>query len=363
MPILYPSIMKEFHLNYTQIGLLASSYLITLSFLQLFAGMLSARFLRKVLIGVGMIWMGLSAFASGLAHSFQALILTRSMAGTGGSVYHPLSGSFLAERFSESARGRMMGLHLAAGNVGSTIAPTVAGLTVLILGWRHTLCVFAVPGVIVGLAFWLLVGEKSQRGYPKAGSARASLLTVLRRREILLLILVQTLMSFRSSGIATFLPGYLSSSRGLELATAAILFSAMYASSIPGPIAIGCLSDQIGRKAVVFSAGVLAALVIWIVAISESPMIFLIDLLVLGIVAHSIPAVMQAFLGDIAEQGQRDAAFSAFFAISMTFGYSLAPALLGIILDRVGFQYVFALLTAISLVAALLILPVKKLCR
>lgn len=359
MPVLFPSIMEEFDLNYTQIGLLASSYLFTLSFLQLFAGFLSKRFLRKVLIGIGMIWVGLTTFASGLARGFQELVSARTMSGVGSSVYHPLSGSFLTDQFGRSSRGRIMGLHLAVGNIGSTIAPILAGFAVLIVGWRSTLQVFAAPGIAAGLLFLLFVREK--RSSTVAGlSSRRSLVAALRRRETLMLIVVETLLSFRSSGVAAFLPGYLKSTVGFPAAIAATFFSVMYAGSIPGPITLGYLSDRIGRRRVAFFANTLSALAVWLLAIARLSEVILVDLIILGIVAYSAPAIIQAFLGDVVDPPLRDSAFSLFFAISMTLGYSLAPAVLGIVIDKFGFQYTYGLLGAISLLAGLLVLLVKE---
>jgi len=359
MPVLFPSIMEEFNLNYAQIGLLASSYLFTLSFLQLFAGFLSRRFLRKVLIGVGMIWVGLTTFASGLSRSFQGLVSARAMSGVGASVYHPLSGSLLTDQFGRSSRGRIMGLHLAVGSIGSTIAPVVAGFAVLIVGWRSTLHVFAAPGIVAGLLFLLFVREKRGMTVVRL-SSRRGLLVALRRRETLTLIIVETLLSFRSSGVAAFLPGYLNSTVGLPVAIAATFFSVMYAGSIPGAVALGYLSDRIGRKRVAFFANTLSAFTVWLLAIVRLSEIIVVDLIILGIAAYSVPAIIQAFLGDVVDPPLRDSAFSLFFAISMTFGYSLAPALLGIVIDKLGFQYTYGLLGAISLLAGLLVLPVKE---
>jgi MFS family permease len=359
MPVLFPLIMDEFSLNYAQIGLLAASYMITLSFLQLFAGLLTRYIVRKILIGAGLIWVGLTTFATGFARGFQELVGIRALSGAGASMYHPLSGSFLADRFGRSSRGRMMGLHLGAGNVGSTVAPVLAGCIVLTLGWRATLYVFAVPGLLAGIAFWLLVREGTHVD-TKMVSVRTSLFKVLKKRETLVLIFVETLLSFRSSGVGTFLPAYLTRSLGFEVSVAAAFFSAMYAGSIPGPLALGYLSDHLGRKKVVFCANIVSALAIWLLIVGASPGLILLNLLVLGIAAYSVPAIIQAFLGDVTDPVLRDAAYSAFFAISMTFGYGLAPAVIGLVIDRFGFLSTFGFLGFISILAALLVLSVNE---
>lgn len=351
--------MDELSLSFAQVGFLAASYLMTLSFLQLSAGVLTRYVARKILIGIGLVWVGLTTFAAGFAQGFQDLLGIRAVSGAGASMYHPLSGSFLADQFARSSRGRVMGLHLAAGNVGSTIAPILAGCIVLLLGWRATLCIFALPGMLTGVAFSLLV-RGSSRGEGKMMSVRTSLVRVLKRRETLNLIVVETLLSFRSSGVGTFLPAYLSRGLGFEVSMAAAFFSVMFAGSVPGPLVLGYLSDRMGRRKVVFFANILSALAVWLLIVGTSPSLILVDLLLLGIVAYSVPAIVQAFLGDVTDPALRDAAFSAFFAISMTMGYSLAPAVIGLIIDRLGFSSTFAFLGFISLLAALLVLPIKE---
>jgi MFS family permease len=103
-----------------------------------------------------------------------------------------------------------------------------------------------------------------------------------------------------------------------------------------------------------------SALAIWLLIVGASPGLILLNLLVLGIAAYSVPAIIQAFLGDVTDPVLRDAAYSAFFAISMTFGYGLAPAVIGLVIDRFGFLSTFGFLGFISILAALLVLSVNE---
>jgi FSR family fosmidomycin resistance protein-like MFS transporter len=58
MPLIYPIIQVEYHLSYTQIGLIVAIPSAIGGFLQIFFGLLSRYILRKVMLGVGNILVG-----------------------------------------------------------------------------------------------------------------------------------------------------------------------------------------------------------------------------------------------------------------------------------------------------------------
>src|SRR5439155_17951002 len=58
MPLIYPLLQAEYHLTYTQIGLIVAIPNAVGGFLQIAFGLLSRYFLRKVMLGVGNILVG-----------------------------------------------------------------------------------------------------------------------------------------------------------------------------------------------------------------------------------------------------------------------------------------------------------------
>src|SRR5436309_3796145 len=60
MPLIYPFIQAEYHLSYTQIGLIVAIPNAVGGLLQIIFGLLSRYILRKVMLGIGNILVGIS---------------------------------------------------------------------------------------------------------------------------------------------------------------------------------------------------------------------------------------------------------------------------------------------------------------
>src|SRR5262249_59675439 len=90
---------------------------------------------RGVILGVGNCVLGLSVIGSGFASSFQQFFATRLLGGLGSSPQHPIGSSMLASYFN-SARGRALAFPPTAGQIRSSVAPRLAALLIVPLGWR-----------------------------------------------------------------------------------------------------------------------------------------------------------------------------------------------------------------------------------
>ena len=77
MPVLYPLLISEFNLQYSAVGLLVMAYRLTGGAFQLIMGFMGRFYKRKVLLGVGMIWLIASrapcSVNSGLVEIFSKL--------------------------------------------------------------------------------------------------------------------------------------------------------------------------------------------------------------------------------------------------------------------------------------------------
>ena len=78
--------------------------------------------------------------------------------------------------------------------------------------------------------------------------------------------------------------------------------------------------------------------------------------LVMGMLAYSESPLIQSMFSDSIGPSQARAAFGIFFAIAYGVG-ALWLALVGVIIDRYGFQPAFYMMASSFVVAALMILP------
>jgi FSR family fosmidomycin resistance protein-like MFS transporter len=68
----------------------------------------------------------------GLAPTFTLILISLGFASAAGSFWHPIALGLLSQRFPER-RGFVICLHRAGGSVGSTIAPTLVGVLLLVI--------------------------------------------------------------------------------------------------------------------------------------------------------------------------------------------------------------------------------------
>jgi MFS family permease len=89
LPPLFPWLMRDFSLSYTDVGLLTTTFFVISGIGQALAGFVVDRVggWRVLCFGVGML--ALSGVVLGLATSYPWLMLSATCAGLGNSIFHP----------------------------------------------------------------------------------------------------------------------------------------------------------------------------------------------------------------------------------------------------------------------------------
>src|SRR5205809_1414544 len=160
MPLIYPFIQKEYHLSYTQIGLIVAIPNAVGGFLQIVFGLLGRYVLRKVMLGVGNILVGISTFFTGTIVGFWSLMTWTMLSRIAGAPQHPVGSSYLTDRYGRKRHGYALAWHVAGGNIGTLAVPLIAGPLLGMWGWRPILYLAALPGIFIGIAILILVDEK-----------------------------------------------------------------------------------------------------------------------------------------------------------------------------------------------------------
>src|SRR5579872_6735287 len=160
MPLIYPIIQVEYHLSYTQIGLIVAIPNAIGGFLQIVFGLLSGYILRKVMLGVGNILVGISTFFTGTITGFWSLMIWRMMTNIAGAPQHPVGSSYLTDRYGRKRHGYALAWDVAGGNIGTLAVPLIAGPLLGFVGWRPLLYLAALPGIIIGIAILIIVDER-----------------------------------------------------------------------------------------------------------------------------------------------------------------------------------------------------------
>jgi FSR family fosmidomycin resistance protein-like MFS transporter len=264
LPLIVPFFLTDLQLSYTQVGLIFSLSNLVWSPLQLGFGILGRYCSRKLVLGISHICQGIAIIGTSLVYGFTDLLSWRVMARIADAPQHPIGNSLISQSFRAERRGLALAINAAGSNLGTVAVPLIGGFLIATLGWRSTLVVFGLPGMLIGLLLVGLLEEhrpRDQQGLRAAGIG-AEVWALLKHREALLLLTSHVIgAGGRGLGVATiYVPLYLSQSLHVDEVQLGILLTILMAGSVIGPLVAGPLSDRLGRKPVLLGDYVVACL-------------------------------------------------------------------------------------------------------
>ena len=148
LPPLFPWLMREFGLSFTQVGAAMTMFFVVSGVGQALAGFVVDRVgaLRVLVFGVGAL--SFAAFAIASAQSYPMLLAAAGIAGLGNCVFHPADYSLLNRRVSPSRLGHAFSVHGLTGSLGWAAAPPFVLALATAWSWR----IAAVGAGLVGCA-------------------------------------------------------------------------------------------------------------------------------------------------------------------------------------------------------------------
>ena len=129
---------------------------------QLPAGWLADRIGPRILITIGICGVALVGLLVGLSQTYIMLIVLLALMGVVGGGYHPSAAPMISASVEPKNRGRALGFHLIGGSGSFFLAPLVAAATATTWGWRGSFIGLAVPTMIFGITFYVLLGRRAK---------------------------------------------------------------------------------------------------------------------------------------------------------------------------------------------------------
>ena len=148
MPPLFPWLMRDFSLTFTQVGSAMTVFFVVSGIGQALAGFVVDRFgaLRVLCGGVALLCLG--GFVLAAAPSFAGVLAAAAVAGVGNCVFHPADYTILNRRVSTRRLGHAFSVHGLTGSLGWAAAPVFVIALAQGFGWRTA----AAGASCVGLA-------------------------------------------------------------------------------------------------------------------------------------------------------------------------------------------------------------------
>lgn len=245
-------IRKEWALNDSQIGWLATAFILLYAFVGVPLGRLSDRWKRPRILGIGVAVWSLLTAASGMAWSYGTLFAARVGVGIGEASCAPASSSLIGDLYPAEQRAFALSFFMLGLPLGTFFGTLVSGRIAAAYGWRVAFYVAGVPGLVLALLA-LRIPEPlrgAAEAVPRAGRTDegSPYWRVLRIPTIRWLIISGALFNFNLYTISTFLPALLSRYHGLNLKQAnAVAATVLGAVGIPGLLLGGWGADYVLR--------------------------------------------------------------------------------------------------------------------
>src|SRR5438445_6462531 len=154
-------LIKELHINNTDIGLLVAVSSLVGALASLPFGVLADRVRRTRVLGATIVLWGAAMLWSATASSFNELLWTRLFLGAVTASAGPMVASLVGDWFGSWERGRIYGVILAGEYVGAGIGFAITG-NVAALSWRAAFVILALPAFVLALVVWRL--REPERG-------------------------------------------------------------------------------------------------------------------------------------------------------------------------------------------------------
>jgi MFS family permease len=189
---LFEPIKLDLGISDTQLGWLASAYVLVFSLAALPFGILSDLRSRRAVITTGVVLWSAFTLASGFVTSFSHLFVCRALVGMGAAAFSGAAQSLTADYFPLRGRAVALGILSAGIMLGGVVGIWLGGRLELIYGWRTAMIAVSLPG------FVLAVFTARLRD-PGAGRPRVGVLASLKELHVGISQLARPFLPFLAS--------------------------------------------------------------------------------------------------------------------------------------------------------------------
>ena len=267
-----PSIEREFHLDHIHLGWVFSAWVLGYALFQAPSGRLADRFGPRKILTLGTLWWAVFTALTALtppnvAGALAILMIVRFALGVGESVVYPASNRLVAAWIPSPERGLANGLIFAGVGTGAAVTPPLIAYVIFYYGWRWSLWICALVGLIIGGLWFVLARDNPQqhpwvspeeashiaRGLPQAtrNAATSQALpwrTIFTSRNVWAITASYFAFGYVVYIFFTWFFTYLSTVRGLNLKSSAGYATLPFAAMAVGSALGGWVSDRLAKR-------------------------------------------------------------------------------------------------------------------
>ncbi len=253
-----PTLMMAFGMTLLEAQTINTANFVSAALGGWIGGLLCDRFGRARLLQFTILWFSLFSFLSGFAHTYDQLMILRTLQGLGFGAEWAVGAVLLGEIIAPRHRGRAVGTVQSAAPIGTGMAALLAGPLVAALpaeyGWRVVFWVGILPALLV---FFVRRGDDDSDVYLEtrkrlATEKRKVHVLAIFAPKVLRITLLTALLAIGIQGAAYSVSNYLSvflqNERGLSAGVAGIYILINSTGGFFGAQVNAYWSDRVGRR-------------------------------------------------------------------------------------------------------------------
>ena len=354
-PVMLPYLQTAYGLNLTTAGFLLSVLWISYAIGQLPGGLLADRLGEGTILLISLLTSIGTLILIVLARSAPILFVATALFGLGTALYGVARYTALSEIYPENA-GAAIGITQAAGEVGNSVLPLLAGLIATAFAWQYGFG-FAIPLFgLVALGLWAVVPSQVSEATSAVDTISLEtaryIFSELRRPEIIVVTIIEVLAFSVWQSFTGFYPTYLIEIKGFSPSVSSGLFSLFFVVGIIVQPLAGGAYDRFGiwRSLPVVMSVITIALVILPLLEGFWPLVVGTVLLgsILGYGTIILPYMTDALSVDMKGTG-----LGTLRTIYMT-GGAASPLFFGALADRGFFDEAFIVLAILAATTVLI---------
>jgi predicted MFS family arabinose efflux permease len=354
---LLPFIRSEFTLNYAQSGLLISAFSLTYGLSQVPGGWLADKIGPHLLILMGISGVAVTGALIGFSQSYLMLIVSLVIMGITSGGYHPSAAPLISASVEPKYQGKALGLHIVGGSTSFFLAPLIGVGLAAAWGWRGAFLGLSGPFFVFGIILFLLIrGQHVATKKPRSSSGsdeRSEANTDLPR---LIIVIVMTLLTRVLGGaVQAYIPLYLVDHFGVDEKTAGAFLSIIFFAGFSAAPLGGHISDRMGAYRLLIILALIQAPIVYLLVVTPFGLGFVLVLLLWGVHMFIRMPTAESFLVSHVPNRIRSTVFGFYFFAGMELSGLFTPVL-GTIIDRIGFQTTFTMVSAAILTTTILML-------
>jgi len=353
IPAIYPIIKTDYHLSFSQIGLITLTFQLAASLLQPFVGLYTDKKPQPYSLAVGMGFTLIGLITLSQSTHFYIMLVSVALIGVGSSIFHP-EASRMAHAASGGKRGLAQSVFQLGGNAGSSLGPLLAAWIIVPYGqfsviWFSIIALLAII-ILSYVGNWY-------KGFVLARSKKAAIATTVNqfsKNKVIFSVVILLLLIFSKyfymASLTNYFTFYLIQKFHVSVQTSQIYLFVFLFSVAAGTLLGGPIGDKIGRK-----------YVIWASILGTAPFALLLphaNLFWVGVLIVPIGMILASAFSAILVYAQELIPGKVGLVAGLFFGFAfgmggIGSALLGKLADSTSIEYVFNICAFLPLIGLL----------